>query len=152
MGATNECSACFACVDVAVVRGLDCQVNCHVVELEFVCFSHNVQRDNLTVIWNCEMGRVCGIVVSLEIYCNARLIHSGSTFSNLESERCSGWRFNLLELRSFPWKVAAEASAPSGGSLRNGIELHLSIQHIPGDIGRPLDSEAREDACLCTGT
>jgi hypothetical protein len=35
VGATVKCFACSACVDVAVVRGLNCQVNCHVVEPEF---------------------------------------------------------------------------------------------------------------------
>ena len=36
MGVTIKCFACLACVDVAVARGLNCQVNCHVVKLE-VC-------------------------------------------------------------------------------------------------------------------
>ena len=36
VGATIKCFACLACVDVAVVRGLNYQVNCHVVKLE-VC-------------------------------------------------------------------------------------------------------------------
>lgn len=36
MGVTIRGFACLACVDVAVVRGSNCQVNCHVVKLE-VC-------------------------------------------------------------------------------------------------------------------
>jgi hypothetical protein len=115
----------------------------------FLCFSQNVRREDLPVIWIRETGTVCE-------YCWRYIeMQDGSTPVRVFKSRKR--TMQLLAFLTFgeavdsPGKVTEEASAPSEGSLRHWSFFPLA-SHLPGAIGRKLGSEPRANACVFTET
>jgi len=145
-GATIKCFACLACVDVAVVRGLNCQVKCHVVKLEvcMLCRAYSERR----------------FVCYLALYKGNNLWHlkiSGDILKcKMDPLSVPGRHFQISKARD-----AAVGVLTFGGSVLPRGRLRkrrrcrrkersaaawsfLSYQprSNPGDIGKQLDCEA----------
>lgn len=117
VGATIKCFACLACVDVAVVRGLNNQVNCHVVKLEGCMLPPECSERQFVCRLDPQDGES---VWNLNIVGDILKVQDGSTQPPGRLLRTRNRRmqllafFNLWGIRSPQGKVAEEASAPSG--------------------------------------
>lgn len=127
-GTTIKCFACLACVDVAVVRGLNCQVKCHVVKLEACMLRRECSRRRFVCYLALYKGKnewhlkFVGDILKCKM---DPLPVPGRHFQISKARDAAVGAFNLWGICSSQGKVAEEASVPSEGAIRSGMELSL---------------------------